>query len=209
MPSNLVKTHRDEELWSKAKARAAEQGHKGDWAYINGIYQRMKGHKKTASLLNAIQKEARVLNTRGRKRVAKKNFAMPASAAKSGKGQKGSYPIHDIQHARSALSYGSRHLSSEEYAKLKKRVYAKYPSLKKTSALKTPLLDEIPKCAASKLMWGLGGLGVGAFGFPWFKNKFMGVRPETRQLLEQGNPNFMPPQPTMINPYLNRPDLQR
>jgi len=54
MPLGFVKTERDEELWSKAKARAVEQGHKEDWAYINGIYQRMKGHKKTASLLHAI-----------------------------------------------------------------------------------------------------------------------------------------------------------
>jgi len=55
MPTNLVRTKKDEELWSRAKARAAEQGHKEDWAYVNGIYQRMKGNtKKTASLLHAI-----------------------------------------------------------------------------------------------------------------------------------------------------------
>ncbi len=62
MPSGLVKTKRDEELWSKAKSQAAKQGHTEDWAYVNGIYQKMKGHtKKTASLslLNGVMKNAR------------------------------------------------------------------------------------------------------------------------------------------------------
>ena len=37
-----VKTKRDEEKWEKAKAIAAESGHKEDYAYIMGIYKRMK-----------------------------------------------------------------------------------------------------------------------------------------------------------------------
>ena len=56
--------------------------------------------------------------------------------------------------------------------------------------MKTPLLDGIQKNAAKKIVWGLGGLAAGAFGVPWFKKKFMGVRPETKQLLEQGDPNY-------------------
>ena len=44
MPA-FVKTKRDEELWQKAKARAKEQGHEEDWAYITGIYKKMKGGK--------------------------------------------------------------------------------------------------------------------------------------------------------------------
>jgi len=64
MPTNLVKTKRDEGLWSKAKAQAAKQGHAEDWAYVNGIYQRMQGggSKKTASLLQGIRKSAAVLH---------------------------------------------------------------------------------------------------------------------------------------------------
>lgn len=42
MPA-FLKTPHDEELWSKAKARAAEEGHHEDWAYVTGIYKRMKG----------------------------------------------------------------------------------------------------------------------------------------------------------------------
>lgn len=54
----LVKTDRDEELWSKAKAAAKKQGHTEDWAYINGIYQRMKGHNKAASFLSPLLRRA-------------------------------------------------------------------------------------------------------------------------------------------------------
>ncbi len=45
MPSNLVKTQRDEHLWDKAKQRAEEEGHAEDWAYVTGIFQKMKGKK--------------------------------------------------------------------------------------------------------------------------------------------------------------------
>lgn len=45
MPTNAVKTPRDEHLWSRAKEQAAKQGRAGDWAYVMGIYQRMKGSK--------------------------------------------------------------------------------------------------------------------------------------------------------------------
>jgi len=44
MPA-FVKTKKNEELWSKAKARAKEQGRSGDWAYVTGIYKSMKGGK--------------------------------------------------------------------------------------------------------------------------------------------------------------------
>lgn len=43
MPTNVVKTERDERLWEKAKSSAAEQGHTEDWRYIMGIYKKMKG----------------------------------------------------------------------------------------------------------------------------------------------------------------------
>ena len=107
-----------------------------------------------------LKKSARVLSARGRKQVAKKNFAMPASAAKSGKGQKGSYPIYDMAHARSALSRGKQHLSADEYSKLKARVYAKYPSLKKSASkeeriMETPILDSIKRAV-------LGGSDLGS-----------------------------------------------
>ena len=42
MPSNIVKTPKDEKLWDKAKASAEKQGGSANYALINHIYQRMK-----------------------------------------------------------------------------------------------------------------------------------------------------------------------
>jgi len=41
----FVKTKEDERLWAKAKKLAEEQGHKEDWAYVTGIFKKMKGGK--------------------------------------------------------------------------------------------------------------------------------------------------------------------
>lgn len=41
MPSNVVKTPKDEKLWNRAKEQAAEQGHKENWAYVMAIYKNM------------------------------------------------------------------------------------------------------------------------------------------------------------------------
>ena len=48
MPVNVVKTDEDERHWQKAKTLAEQQEHKEDWAYIMGIYQKMKGSQKSA-----------------------------------------------------------------------------------------------------------------------------------------------------------------
>ena len=45
MPA-VVRTDRDEHLWTSAKKRAAEEGHTKDYACIMGIYKRMKGLSK-------------------------------------------------------------------------------------------------------------------------------------------------------------------
>lgn len=45
MPANVVKTQRDEHLWKEAKKQAKKQGRTGDYQYIMGIFQRMKGNK--------------------------------------------------------------------------------------------------------------------------------------------------------------------
>lgn len=42
MPVGAVKTRRDERLWEEAKRIAAEEGKGGNYAYIMGIYERMK-----------------------------------------------------------------------------------------------------------------------------------------------------------------------
>lgn len=45
MPANVVKTAEDERLWNKAKVQAEKQGRAKDYAYVMGIFQRMKGNK--------------------------------------------------------------------------------------------------------------------------------------------------------------------
>ncbi len=114
-------------------------------------------------------KTAKVLSTQGRKQIAKKNFALPRNATKSpAKGQKGSYPINDIAHARNALARVSQFGSPEERAKVRRKVYAKYPSLKsnkKEAGLFSNLLRRPqPRRASAEiiknLLKTLGVLGV-------------------------------------------------
>jgi hypothetical protein len=52
MPNNVIESSRDEHKWKRAEQIAAKSGHKGDYAYIMGIYKRMKPDhqfKKSAS----------------------------------------------------------------------------------------------------------------------------------------------------------------
>lgn len=87
---------------------------------------------KISFLLGYMYKEAKTLSASDRTHISKKNFGIPSKAKTSEqKKESGNYPIHDKAHARSALSYGSRYLSPEDYAALKKRVYAKYPDMEK------------------------------------------------------------------------------
>jgi len=65
------------------------------------------------------------LTTAGRKRIKKSNFAIPGKAPESG-----SYPIHDVAHARNALARVAQHGTPSEQAQVKRKVYAKYPSLR-------------------------------------------------------------------------------
>lgn len=65
------------------------------------------------------------LTTRGRKQIDPENFAVPEKAPGPG-----SYPIHDLAHARNALARVSTFGSPAEKAKVEKAVYKKYPALK-------------------------------------------------------------------------------
>lgn len=80
-------------------------------------------------------KLSKVLDSKSRAHIAKKNFGIPSKAGNASEKKKtGNYPIHDKAHARAALAYGSRNLSSSEYAALRKRVHAKYPDMAKKAA---------------------------------------------------------------------------
>ena len=74
--------------------------------------------------MDEIIKTAAKLTTKQRKALKPGAFALPG----------GRYPIHDISHARSALSYISRHGSSTEKAKVRAAVASRYPGIKIKSA---------------------------------------------------------------------------
>jgi hypothetical protein len=50
MPASVVKTARDEHLWDRAKGIAEKEGRTKDYAYIMGIFQRMKGLSKSSEI---------------------------------------------------------------------------------------------------------------------------------------------------------------
>lgn len=183
MPKGLVSSPRDEELWSKATAAAEKQGKSKNYAYINGIYQKMKGNTKTASLLHAISSLE----------IARDNVDTNAPINEA----EGDFKQAELDRSVSRSCGNAINLlfAIQKHA---------------TKASVTPILDGIQKHAISKLMLGLGAFGAGAIGVPMLKKKYMGVHPETQQLLEQGDPNYGIQSPRMaINPFLSRPDINR
>lgn len=62
------------------------------------------------------------LTSKQRKRLAGSSFAVD--------GKKRKYPVHDIAHGRNALARVAQHGTPAEKAQVKRKVYAKYPSLR-------------------------------------------------------------------------------
>ena len=62
------------------------------------------------------------LTSKGRKKIKPSNFAIPGKRA---------YPIHDLAHARNALARVSQHGTPSEKATVRRKVYGKYPGLRK------------------------------------------------------------------------------
>lgn len=69
------------------------------------------------------------LTTKERKRLPKKDFALPGR----GEGPKGtgagSYPIPNVSHARNALARVAQHGTAAEKATVRRKVEAKFPSI--------------------------------------------------------------------------------
>lgn len=63
-----------------------------------------------------------------RKRVPASATAVPSKRTKRGGAVSGSYPIPDLAHARNALARSS---GKPVAAQVRRKVYAKYPQLKK------------------------------------------------------------------------------
>jgi hypothetical protein len=64
-----------------------------------------------------------------RKKIPKKDFALPSTRSKSG--GKGGYPIEDAAHARNALARVSQFGSEKQKATVRAKVAKKYPGMGK------------------------------------------------------------------------------
>lgn len=69
------------------------------------------------------------LKAKNRKRISKKNFAVPKGKGKNK--SKNSYPIHDKNHARNALSRVSQYGTAKEKRMVRSKVRRKFPSIGK------------------------------------------------------------------------------
>lgn len=85
-------------------------------------------HLDIADVSNRIKPMAR-LKQKARNKLPKKDFALPGKGkGPEGKGA-GSYPVPDKAHARAALSRVSANGSSEEKARVRQKVHAKFPDI--------------------------------------------------------------------------------
>lgn len=75
-----------------------------------------------ADLTDVVRLREAVLTTKARKALDKSQFAIPSKAPGSG-----SYPIHDLSHAKNALARSS---GKPEEATVKAAVYKKWPQLR-------------------------------------------------------------------------------
>jgi len=67
------------------------------------------------------------LTGKQRKRMKSSTFAIPS---------KRKYPINDIRYARNALARVAQHGTPSEKTQVRRKVYAKYPSLRKSGKKK-------------------------------------------------------------------------
>ncbi len=79
-----------------------------------------------------------------RDHIAKKNFALTDKQSNTGKP---AYPIHDEQHARSALGFVSMHGTDEQKAEVRRDIERKYPHLIKKATALTGMREELFKIA--------------------------------------------------------------
>lgn len=80
-------------------------------------------------MMRALEEGADKLTYRGRERMPKSEFAVPAEKTKDNPSGKGAYPINDAPHARNALARVEQHGSPQEQAEVKRKVEAKYPGI--------------------------------------------------------------------------------
>ncbi|HZW61476.1 MAG TPA: hypothetical protein VFF04_04595 [Candidatus Babeliales bacterium] len=87
-----------------------------------------KGIKVARGVESKMRKKAGGSSVGKYKKIKKKDFAGPAGGS-----PEGSFPINDLAHARNALARA--HFAPNPEG-IKRKVYAKYPQLKKRAALR-------------------------------------------------------------------------
>lgn len=102
-----------------------------------------------SAMAEELLKSAAELTDASRGQVAKKNFALTSKQSTTGKP---AYPIHDEQHARSALGFVSMHGTPEQKAEVRKDIERKYPHLIKKTAALTGMREELFKIASAGLL---------------------------------------------------------
>jgi len=69
------------------------------------------------------------LDAADRRKLPRKDFALPGKGKGPGGKGAGSYPIPDASHARNALARVAQHGDAAEKAAVRKKVAAKYPAI--------------------------------------------------------------------------------
>lgn len=88
--------------------------------------------KKRKKATSKKKSSGKRLTAAQRKRMKTKNFAnQPKAKTAKGKAKPGSYPIPDIEHGRAALRMVAAHGDSATKARVRAKVYKKFPSLRK------------------------------------------------------------------------------
>lgn len=76
MPGKMSAEH--EKLWDEAKSAAAKEGQHGNWAYVQGVFQKMvKGEHKPSAAPKSMGHKTHLANA-ARKKLAKMRNASPA-----------------------------------------------------------------------------------------------------------------------------------
>ena len=106
--------------------------------------QRMNNLRLIKYKKSAREKIANLLSQRGRNQIKAGNFALPG----------GRYPIHDISHARNALSRVAQHGTQSEQATVRSAAKSKYPSIiigsEKTATQTKAISDFVSKSLAQQ-----------------------------------------------------------
>lgn len=112
MPANIVKPGL-EQYWERAKKRAEEEGHAGDWPYVVGIYKRMTLNKSeglTKAIAPALNRPRYYINVRQGGQVPDRRRLMelaeayrPAKPATVGRLLDSNKPVYRLRDVFSGL----------------------------------------------------------------------------------------------------------